>query len=323
MKTAAPPKISIIVPVFCAENQIGACIDSLINQTLRDIEIILVDDGSTDYSGKICDSYAERDARIHVIHRQNGGVSSARNAGLEIVRGDFIGFVDSDDTVERDMYEYLLEKAESCTADVVQCGMLLENDKITTVLFSPKDDIIRYGKESLDKEFFRYFSGSSCTKLYRKTAINDLRYDSSLPIGEDMRFNLDALLYSSCTVIAQKAKYRYIQRENSACHAIPTRKSLTSYKKMLDEAAKDFATHTEIAEFITVQTVKNALDVCSKATRYGNGEFDDLFAAARADIIRLKKSLKRNSLSAKDKLKVTLVSNFPCAYKILIGKIKK
>ena len=97
------PKVSIIVPVYKVEKYLRKCIDSIINQTLKDIEIILVDDGSPDNCGKICDEYAAKDTRIKVIHKENGGLSSARNAGMEVAEGEYIGFVDSDDWIESDL----------------------------------------------------------------------------------------------------------------------------------------------------------------------------------------------------------------------------
>lgn len=109
------PLVSIIVPVYKVEKYLKRCVDSLINQTLRDIEIILVDDGSPDNSGEICDSLQEKDCRIKVIHKTNGGLSSARNAGIKIAQGQYIGFVDSDDDVALDMYEkmYIVAKREN------------------------------------------------------------------------------------------------------------------------------------------------------------------------------------------------------------------
>ena len=102
------PKVSIIVPCWGVEKYLDRCVESLVNQTLTDIEIILVDDGSTDNCPAMCDRWAEKDSRIKVIHKENGGLSSARNAGLDACTGDYIGFVDSDDWIEPDMYEYLL-----------------------------------------------------------------------------------------------------------------------------------------------------------------------------------------------------------------------
>lgn len=113
------PLVSIIVPVYKVEKYLKRCVDSLINQTLRDIEIILVDDGSPDSSGKICDGLQEKDCRIKVIHKSNGGLSSARNAGVKIAQGQYIGFVDSDDDVALDMYEKMYSVAKRENVDFV------------------------------------------------------------------------------------------------------------------------------------------------------------------------------------------------------------
>ena len=110
-------KISVIVPVYEVEPYLRKCLDSVVNQTYQNLEIILVDDGSPDKCPAICDEYAARDERIQVIHKENGGVASARNAGLERVTGDYIGWVDSDDWIETDMFEYLLENAEKFGAE--------------------------------------------------------------------------------------------------------------------------------------------------------------------------------------------------------------
>lgn len=114
--------ISIIVPVYNVEPYLRKCLDSILGQTYRDLEILIIDDGSTDGSGEICDEYAGKDDRIKVFHTENKGLSAARNLGLDNATGDWIGFVDSDDWIEPDMYEVLLRKAEETGADVVECG---------------------------------------------------------------------------------------------------------------------------------------------------------------------------------------------------------
>ncbi|MGL5583222.1 MAG: glycosyltransferase family 2 protein [Cetobacterium sp.] len=117
------PKISIIVPIYNAENYLEKCIDSILNQTFKDFELILVNDGSLDNSGKICDEYAQKDKRIVVIHKTNGGLSSARNIGLDIAKGEYIGFVDSDDWIEPEMYEVLYNSCIQNKSDVSVIGI--------------------------------------------------------------------------------------------------------------------------------------------------------------------------------------------------------
>ena len=113
--------ISVIVPVYNVEDYLDRCINSIINQTYKNLEIILVDDGSTDSSGRKCDDFALKDDRIKVLHKENGGVSSARNAGLDVATGDYIGFVDSDDTIESNMYELLFNNAIEYHTKVSSC----------------------------------------------------------------------------------------------------------------------------------------------------------------------------------------------------------
>ena len=116
------PKISVIVPVYKVEPYLRKCLDSIAGQTYQNLEIILVDDGSPDSCGSICDEYAVQDKRVRVIHKENGGVSSARNAGLAAATGDWIGWVDSDDWIEPDLYSYMLEKVREYGADIAVCS---------------------------------------------------------------------------------------------------------------------------------------------------------------------------------------------------------
>ena len=115
------PKLSIIVPVYKAEKHLSRCVNSILNQTFNDLELILVDDGSPDKCPELCDQFAQQDARVRVIHKENGGVSTARNAGLAAVCGMYIAFVDSDDWLEPDMYEKMMAVADQYDCDVVMC----------------------------------------------------------------------------------------------------------------------------------------------------------------------------------------------------------
>lgn len=142
-------KLSIIVPVYNVEPYLRRCVDSILNQTFSDFELILVDDGSPDSCGAICDDYAARDRRIKVIHKANGGVSYARNEGLDIAQGEYIGFVDSDDYIHPKMYEILVGVIEREQVDLVQCGYQRVCPEETTTYF-PIDgfpEVRKYYKE--------------------------------------------------------------------------------------------------------------------------------------------------------------------------------
>ncbi|MBQ7792832.1 MAG: glycosyltransferase family 2 protein, partial [Clostridia bacterium] len=126
------PLISIIIPVYNAAHYFERCIKSVLEQTYKNLEIILIDDGSTDGSEKLCDQYKEIDDRIKVVHKKNGGQSSARNLGLTMITGDYVGFVDSDDYIEKDMYEYLYNNMVKYHADISICHFYSENSHFTS-----------------------------------------------------------------------------------------------------------------------------------------------------------------------------------------------
>lgn len=126
-ETRALPLISIIVPVYNVKDYVEKCLDSICGQTYKNLEIVVVDDGSTDGSGEICDTYAQKDPRVKVIHRENRGVSAVRNEGLDIALGEYIGFVDGDDWIDSDMYEFLYELLIVNEADISVCSHYIEN----------------------------------------------------------------------------------------------------------------------------------------------------------------------------------------------------
>lgn len=186
------PKISIIVPVYKVEKYLERCIESILQQTYRNIEIILVDDGSPDNCPEICDKFAKMDKRIQVIHKPNGGVSSARNAGLEAATGEYIGFADSDDWIEKEMYESLLNTIlETGTSVSVCASKKLENGRIIDNYIGTNQSTLT--KESLLENSFRVVRKKAHSikpqgimmKLYKKDLWDDLRFDETMPIGED------------------------------------------------------------------------------------------------------------------------------------------
>lgn len=196
------PEITVIVPVFQVERYLDRCVQSIINQTFRDYECILVDDGSLDTSGKICDEYALNDHRFKVIHKENGGLSSARNIALNQVKGDYICFVDSDDVIHPEMLERMLEISKSTSSDIVSTGLhVFKNDDYAF------DELNELTYEKLQKEDFidhlypnnfGKISVTACGKLYRKHIFENLRFQEGI-IYEDLHLYLDIL--KECTLI--------------------------------------------------------------------------------------------------------------------------
>lgn len=179
--------ISIIVPVYNVESYLAQCIESLINQTYKNLEIILIDDGSTDKSGEICDLYKDKDNRIKVIHKQNGGLSSARNTGLDIARGDYIGFVDSDDFIDITMYEKLYLQIENNDADMIKCNLIeFKNNQVPKNIVST-GKITTYTREEaiynfINKEYSynKHFKVVVWDALYKKDLLEDIRFPEGL-----------------------------------------------------------------------------------------------------------------------------------------------
>ena len=208
-------KLSIIVPVYNVKPYLPACLDSLVNQSISDYEIILVDDGSTDGSADIISSYVSRYPElIKSLRVENGGQGRARNFGIEIAQGEYLGFVDSDDWVEESMYEKLYNKANECNADIVVCDFLEK--------FS--DGRENYLPAASQNERLAS-AGSSCNKIFRTSLVGDLRFPQGLWY-EDFYFSAVMLLKSRRTEFVNEALYIYRRGQVSTMHNNNARKNL-------------------------------------------------------------------------------------------------
>lgn len=210
------PLVSVIVPIYKAEKYLNKCIDSLLAQTLTDFEILLIDDGSPDESGEICDLYAKTDQRIRVFHKKNGGVSSARQCGLENARGIYTIHVDPDDWVENDMLEQMVSKAVETDADIVICDFFVDRGKNTILsIQNPKS----LEPDEVLKKLFIDMTGSCCNKLIRKSCYfeNKINFPIGINFGEDMIVNILLLLTNPRIIYLHRAFYHYVQgiNENS------------------------------------------------------------------------------------------------------------
>lgn len=207
------PRLSIIVPVYNVEPFIHKCVDSILAQTLADFELILVDDGSTDRSGVICDEYAKKDMRVTVIHKENGGQASARNIGLDIIKGDYIGFVDSDDFVENDMFELLYKNAMKYEADVVECSMnIIKGEDIKQI--QNHGEIEMGNNEFALKQLFDFgYRNSICNKIYKKGIFGNIRFPNKLYEDGFLAFRIYYGLKKY--VFIGSSKYNYVKRNGS------------------------------------------------------------------------------------------------------------
>lgn len=218
------PKISVIVPVYNVEQYLPRCIDSILAQTFTDFELLLIDDGSTDNSGKICDEYASKDSRIRVFHKENGGVSSARNLGLDNAEGEYILFIDGDDAISIDT----LEKNLSYTnyykhVDLIEYPAYYKYK-------SPKSKKVSYPfqyigtYQKLLNVFFLHRRNEVWSYFIRKECIRTIRFPLSVKIGEDILFLLQIIRNCRSGIISRKGLYFYYFTDNSAMSSVDTKK---------------------------------------------------------------------------------------------------
>lgn len=298
------PLISVIVPVYQVEKYLRRCTDSILSQTYKNLEIILVDDGSTDNSGKLCDEIASLDSRVKVIHKENGGLSSARNAGLEIAAGEYIGFVDSDDWIEPDTYEYMLSLVEANQADIVDidCQYAYDADDAVTVtvereqVYRQKDALWRYLYRGLSLQ--KNAPYSACRKLYRRDVIGNVTFPEGKN-SEDLLFNYKVIKKCSVLVESNQVKYHYFQN-NAGISLGPLKKKdlalLEICENINDEERNNayrninILTRTKLARSYFSILARIALSGCSEEIDNPKELTKDLTGKLRKNLMLLMKS---------------------------------
>ena len=223
------PIISIIVPIYNVGKYLPKCIESILNQTFKNFELILVNHGSTDNSGVVCDDYAKKDTRIKIIHKSNGGVSSARNAGLYVAKGEYIGFVDPDDYIDKNMYEKLYRLCIDNNSDIAICRFNREiNGKIQNK--ESTEEIIELNNMEAMNELFKgnLYRFSLCNKLFSKKCFNDVLFPEER-IHEDLSTTYKLFANSKKAVYINYCGYIYVRRENSILTSTYNEKRLQAF----------------------------------------------------------------------------------------------
>lgn len=229
------PKISVIVPVYNVEKYLHRCIDSILAQTFIDFELLLIDDGSTDGSGKICDDFAKKDSRIRIFHKENGGVSSARNLGIDNAKGEWVSFVDSDDWLENKCYSSLFGDTHIADLTYFGCSCYFVNGEVTK--YFPAD-FYSNNKEQIEEQLallkdnsqkFEYL-GYTWNKLFKKAIIDKykLRFVKKLSFREDELFTLSYARYISSIRIKANTLYNYRIISTGLTHSIKTNREYYS-----------------------------------------------------------------------------------------------
>lgn len=270
-------KISVIIPVYNVEKYLNRCVDSVLNQTYQNLEVVLVDDGSTDNSSAICDEYAKSDGRVIVIHKKNGGQSSARNAALDHpLSGDYITFVDSDDWINKDYYRHCIHIQEQYMADVVQVDYSFATGTRISKSCPPKEVIGLYA----GKEILQYYmisttatgSYSVCRCLFKSSLIGRDRFRDG-QINEDIDWKYKVLSKAKRMAVSNQVMYYYYQSGNST-----TSGGLKQRDFQLREAAELLAkmtskeTYGSIAFLGKVKQARTAFSLLSKIAYFGVAE---------------------------------------------------
>ena len=209
------PLISIIVPVYKVEAYLDQCVKSIACQTYENLEIILVDDGSPDHCPEMCDEWAKKDSRIKVIHKENGGLGAARNAGIAVANGDYIGFIDSDDWCEPDMFQELLESCVQFNASVAVCNAFIdwENGWAQERTAFSEERTVWNASEVLRRFFDGHLTAWACNKLYKRDVIEFLHYPKQA--YEDISVARDLFTHIEKVAFSGKNSYHYRQRQGS------------------------------------------------------------------------------------------------------------
>ena len=229
-------KVSVIIPVYNAEAYLRQCLDSVVNQTLREIEIVCVDDGSTDGSAAILEEYAAKDVRIKIIKQENAGVNVARKEGLKLASGEWITFCDADDWLEQDAIAEMVNVAKQEDADCVCCGMLRDWRNGTSV-FRPFDEM---GPSDT--------YNAVVNKLFKRNLLENLMMDESVSLGEDLMVSAQAMAKAKKIAVLEKGFYHYCENSSSMTHVQNGRKRVENLARV-GEILREMMPSSEFADF--------------------------------------------------------------------------
>jgi glycosyltransferase involved in cell wall biosynthesis len=297
------PKISIIVPVFNVENYIHDCIKSILNQSFIDFEVILVNDGSSDQSGQICDEYAKKDKRIAVIHKENGGQSSARNRGIDIAKGEYIGFIDSDDWIDLDMYKILYEKAIEMEADISACNIVeYQKDSSKRLFCLDLTDRI-FDRDAAIGEIYlnERLTFSPCNKIYKRELFNGLRFKEGY-ILEDMDFAYKIIHRSNKIFYTGKPLYNYRYNDKSTLRKTFSKKRIDEYQVRKDMYTFYLENYPEHANEVYAELVLKGLELYINVEKYYRNEKKQYKYLIAVDREKLKSVVSKNDYNRKKKI---------------------
>lgn len=300
------PIISIIVPVYKVEAYVEKCINSILNQTFNEFELILVDDGSPDSCPQICDEYAKKDHRIKVIHKQNGGLSDARNAGIEAAKGKYLGFVDSDDYIAADMYDSLYSIITENDCDMAICGAVIVTEGDEAVYEDSDEVYVLDNTEALHQMICnRLFTVNTWNKLYKRELFQNIRFPKGL-LYEDLATTYKLIAMSDRVVYSPMKKYAYLQRQGSIMN-------VTGYMVSTDKIRIIQSMLLELDDKeIQAGILRYLLNDIYKMAACGNLTKNKAYLGAFRAFCKTNKDVSENKLlTLKEKIVLFLAENMP------------
>lgn len=313
-------KISVIVPVYNIAEYLPRSLDSILSQTHKNIEVIVIDDGSSDGSGDIIREYEKKDSRVKGIFKENSGVSDTRNAGIELATGDYMSFVDGDDYIEPDMLEYLLENALKYGADISHCGYQMVFPSRVDYYYNTGKLMVQDNRQGIsDLIKGELVEPGIWNKLYKREVIGDVRMPSDIRINEDYLFNVEVFLNSEKSVFEDKPFYHYILRENSAATSALSEKKLFDGITVRERILKIFENDEEMYRLALVGLLKHNVNlyrtlVLNKAAKMFSHRKKEVKENIRK---QFKKSKELGIADKRTSLDCFLIFYFPPLYKLL------
>ncbi len=284
--------ISVIVPVYKVEPFLPKCVDSILNQTYQNLEVILVDDGSPDACGAICDAYATQDPRVRVIHKENGGLSSARNAGIEVASGEYLAFVDSDDWLEPDAYGQMMAVMHKFDAKLV-CAGRYDVDSQTgekVVGLCPQKEECISAEEMVGKIFlWDGCDSSACDKLYHRSLLESFRYPEG-KICEDVPVTYKIVLKARKVGLCPRPVYNYFHRINSITTETAVTESCFHFPRHTEEIYEFICIHypklKDQVTYLRIQSLSYILILLDQGTPEDRKRFANEYREARRDLAK-------------------------------------
>ena len=314
-------KISIIIPVYNVEKYIERCLESILNQAFNEYEVIIVNDGSTDNSGKICDKYSEINKNINVIHKKNGGVSSARNLGIDVAKGEYIAFIDPDDFIDSNMFKILYENLKELNGDIAICSVNeIRNDNIE--LGDNSGEVISYSKDDAIEGYFKgkypFNQNYLCNKLFKRSLFEKVRLNEDITYQEDSEIMIQLLDLSKLVIYLGRALYNYDLREGSLSSGKISKGKITAERafysiyeytiyNICEYKSKALLKYISLVFNIVIEIIKNYEEY--------KEEYLNMITRIREIYCEL---LKTKGIPVKYKIHATLIIVSPRLYKLYI-----